>query len=147
VSQAQLLRTGKPSSTPRTFYWHLPHYTNQGSRPAGAVRDGKWKLVGHYDDERVELFDLNADISETRDLSAAEPARVAALPKRLRDWRTSVGAQENTPNPSVDLDLFKKIYVDFDSTRFDPARADDTGWKSVAAWRGRMNAAIKRPAK
>jgi len=145
VSQAQTLRTGRASSTSRTFFWHLPHYTNQGSRPAGAVRDGKWKLVEHYDDERVELFDLDADASETRDLSTAHSARAAAMRARLRDWRVSVGAQENTPNRGVDLDLYKKIYVDFDSTRFDPLRADAAGWKAAATWRERMNAAIKRP--
>jgi arylsulfatase A len=86
VSQAQLLRTGTPS-TPRVFYWHLPHYTNQGSRPAAAMRDGKWKLVEHYDDERderVELFDLDADVGERRDLSASDPARTAAMRKQLR---------------------------------------------------------------
>jgi arylsulfatase A len=146
VSQAQLLRTGRPSTMPRTFYWHLPHYTNQGSRPAGAVRDGKWKLVEHYDDERVELFDLDADVGEARDLSKVEPARTAALRKRLREWRASVGAQANGPNPSVDLDLYRKIYVDFDSTRFDPLRADEAGWKAAAVWRERMNDAVKRPA-
>ncbi|MEI9893648.1 MAG: sulfatase-like hydrolase/transferase [Chthoniobacter sp.] len=30
---------------PRTLYWHFPNYTNQGSKPAGAVRDGEWKLI------------------------------------------------------------------------------------------------------
>ena len=25
----------------RTLYWHFPNYTNQGSKPAGAVRDGQ----------------------------------------------------------------------------------------------------------
>ena len=38
VSQMNVLRTGKPASTARTFFWHIPHYTNQGSRPAGAVQ-------------------------------------------------------------------------------------------------------------
>src|SRR5688500_18167410 len=89
VSRAQLLKTGK-SSASATFYWHLPHYTNQGSRPAGAIRDGKWKVVEHYDDQRAELFDLDEDIREARDLSAREPARTAALRTRLRAWRASV---------------------------------------------------------
>ena len=129
------------------LYWYLPHYTNQGSRPAGAVRDGKWKLVEHYDDERAELFDLDADVGETRDLSTSDPARVAALRTRLREWLASVGAQTNTPNPSVDQDLYRQIYVDFDSTRFDPLRADEAAWKAAAIWRARMNAAIKRPVK
>jgi arylsulfatase A-like enzyme len=147
VSQIRLLRTGTSSAASRTFYWHIPHYTNQGSRPAGAVRDGKWKLVEHYDDERVELFNLDVDVSETRDLSAEDPARTAALRRRLRAWRTAIAAQENTPNPSADLNLYKRIYVDFDSTRFDPLRADEAAWKAAATWRERMNAAVKGPEK
>ena len=67
--------------------------------------------------------------------------------KQLRDWKTAVGAQENTPNPSVDLDLYKRIYTAFDSTRFDPLRADEQAWKAAAAWRGRMDAAINTPVK
>jgi hypothetical protein len=58
----------------------------------------------------------------------------------------SQGAQENTRNPGFDHDLYNRIYVEFDSTRFDPLRADDTTWKAVVAWRERMNAAVKRPA-
>lgn len=41
--------------------WHLPHYNNQGNRPAGAIREGRWKLVERYDDGRVELYDLASD--------------------------------------------------------------------------------------
>ena len=145
ISQAALLRTGKPSSASRTFYWHIPHYTNQGSRPAGAMRDGRWKLVEHYDDEHVELFDLQTDIAETKDVSAADPARTAALRKQLRDWRTAVAAQENTPNPALEMDLYRRIYVDFDATRFDPLRADDAAWKAAATWRQLMDEASKRP--
>jgi arylsulfatase A-like enzyme len=142
VNQASLLRTGKPSPL-RTLFWHLPHYTNQGSRPAGAVRDGAWKLVEHYDSEDVELFNLETDAGEARNLAKAEPARMATLRQRLREWRRSVGAQENTPNPSVDLSLYRPLYVDFDPTRFDPLRADDSAWNGIAAWRERMNAAVK----
>ena len=126
ISQATLLRSGRPSDRP--LYWHIPHYTNQGSRPSGAVRDGNWKLVERYDDGKVELFDVSADVGETRDLSAAQPALVASLRTKLREWRTSVGAQQNAPNPNVNQELFKEIYVDFDSTLFDPLRADDAGW-------------------
>jgi len=146
ISQAQFLRAGRAPTRDRTFFWHIPHYTNQGSRPAGAVRNGPWKLVEHYDDGRVELFNLDKDPSERRDLSAVEPARTASLRAQLRDWRKAVGAQENTPNPAVDLEMYKRIYLDFDSTRFDPERADAEAWKAAAAWRQLMNAALKRPA-
>lgn len=143
ISQARLFTSGKPPAEVRTLYWHIPHYTNQGSRPAGAVREGRWKLVEHYDDQTPQLFDLGADISEQRDMSAAEPARVAALRAKLVQWRVSVAAQENTPNPNADAVLYKQIYVDFDSTRFDPLRADASAWKAVALWRQRMDAAVR----
>ncbi len=143
VSQMNLLRTGKPASGARTFFWHIPHYTNQGSRPAGAVRDGRWKLVEHYDSGQVELFDLDADVSESRDLSKTEAGRTAALRQRLREWRASMAAQENTPNPGVDVKLYDQLYVEFDPTRFDPLRADSQAWQAVALWRQRMDAAVK----
>ena len=38
------------SFSDRPLFWHFPHHTNQGSRPAGAMRDASWKLVEHYDD-------------------------------------------------------------------------------------------------
>src|SRR5262249_43689895 len=47
----------------RELYWHYPHYANQGSRPAGAVRFKEYKLIEHYEDGRRELFDLKKDIS------------------------------------------------------------------------------------
>jgi len=140
-SQAGLLRAGRSSD--RTLYWHIPHYTNQGSRPSGAVRDGKWKLVERYDDGKVELFDLSTDVAEARDLAAAQPAVARALQTKLREWRRSVGAQENTPNPNVRPELFKELYVDFDPTRFNPLEADAEAWKAVAVWRQRMDAATR----
>ena len=48
---ASLLK-GKKEKAGRMF-WHFPHYTNQGGRPGGAVRDGDWKFVVHYDTEKA----------------------------------------------------------------------------------------------
>ena len=53
----------------------------------GAVREGKWKL--HWQvvlPPKVELFDLDADPSETTDLSGAHPETVAALQQRVVDY-------------------------------------------------------------
>ena len=145
LSQAKLLRSGRAPSGSRRFFWHIPHYTNQGSRPSGAMREGKWKLVERYDDGKVELFDLSADVGETRDLAASDPGRAASMRARLRQWRQSIGAQENTPNSLFDAEMFNRIYADFDSSRFDPLRADAEAWTSAAVWRQRMNAATRRP--
>lgn len=49
-----------------------------------AVRSGKWKLVAVRD--KVELFDLHADLEESRDLAKKHPERVAALKKRYDTW-------------------------------------------------------------
>jgi arylsulfatase A len=146
IDQAQLLRTGRPAASARQLFFHIPHYTNQGSRPAGAMRDGKWKLVEHYDDDRAELYDLDADRGETKNLAASQPARTAVMRRQLKQWRTDVGAQENTPNPAVDMTRYRQLYVDFDPTRFDPLHADAAAWAAIATWRERMNAATKPPA-
>jgi arylsulfatase A-like enzyme len=83
----------------RTFYWHYPHYSNQGGRPGGAIRSGTFKLVEFFEDSRVELYDLASDPGEERDLAAAQPERAEQLRKGLAEWRKSVDAQMPTPNP------------------------------------------------
>src|SRR5262249_17320289 len=53
---------------PRTLYWHYPHYSNQGGRPGGVVRDGGDKLIEFYDTGRLELFDVQKDPGESTNL-------------------------------------------------------------------------------
>ena len=84
---------------PRPLFWHQPHYTNQGGRPVGAIREGAWKLIEHYENGACELFHLAKDVGETIDLAAKEPGRVADLRGKLENWRRNVGAQEKSPNP------------------------------------------------
>jgi hypothetical protein len=127
----------------RAFYWHSPHYTNQGSRPSGAVREGDWKLVEHYDDGRLELFDLARDIGEKDDLSAKEPQRAAALRDKLAAWRKAVGAQENKPNPDYDAALAKKLYADMDTSWLTPARTAAETAEKLRDWRAGMDAAVR----
>ena len=59
---------------PRALFWHFPHYTNQGGRPAGAIREGDWKLVEQFEDGSLELYNLAQDIGEENNLAASEPA-------------------------------------------------------------------------
>jgi arylsulfatase A-like enzyme len=83
----------------RALFWHYPHYSNQGGRPGGAVREGKFKLLEFFEDDRVEIYDLEADPGEQKDLAASDPERAAAMRKKLADWRQAVGAQMPVPNP------------------------------------------------
>ena len=76
-----------------TLYWHYPHYGNQGGRPGGAVRQGDWKLVEWFEDERLELYNLAEDVGEQHDLAPDMPDRARELSERLQAWRREVGAQ------------------------------------------------------
>jgi arylsulfatase A-like enzyme len=143
VSLAGLL-TGRGPAPARSLFWHFPHYTNQGSRPSGAMRDGNWMLVEYYDDEAVELYDLAADVRETRDLAAQHPERVAKMRAALAAWRREVSAQTNRPNPNFDPAKYLALYRDVDASRFDPAQADQAQWKKMWAWRKDMNAVLPR---
>jgi arylsulfatase A-like enzyme len=127
----------------RTLCWHFPNYTNQGGRPAGAIRDGDWKLVEQFEDGSVELYNLRQDIGEANDVAASEPARAADLRRKLELWRTSVGARMPTPNPEFDAALHRRLYVEQDPSRLvagATAAATEPDWKE---WRKAMNAAVK----
>ncbi|WP_269542200.1 sulfatase [Cerasicoccus fimbriatus] len=118
----------------RPLFWHFPHYTNQGGRPCGAMRDGDWLLVERYDVETAELYNLAADISEREDLAAENPQQLAAMQAALDTWRQEIGAQYNTPNPDCNEELFRKLYVDTDPSQFDPLNATDEQWAEIQQW-------------
>lgn len=75
------------------LYWHYPHYSNQGGIPGGAIRQGQYKLIERYEDGRVHLYDLKADIGERSDLAASMPDRVERMRSQLHAWYKSVNAQ------------------------------------------------------
>jgi arylsulfatase A-like enzyme len=60
---------------PRTLFWRSGHYR--------VVRDGDWKLQVSERPKRAWLFDLAADPTEQRDLSAAMPEKVAELRAKI----------------------------------------------------------------
>lgn len=91
---------GKPFERGPIF-WHFPHYSNHGMQsPAGAIRDGDFKLIEYFENGTVQLFNLREDLGEQRNLASTEPAKVKALSKRLHAWRKSVGAKMMKPNPN-----------------------------------------------
>jgi arylsulfatase A-like enzyme len=66
--------------------------------PGGAVRDGRWKLIEWYEGF-TELYDLEADPSESKNVAQEHTDIVAELRQRLSQWRREVGAKMPTPNP------------------------------------------------
>jgi len=84
------------------IYWHYPHYHPGGATPYSAIREGDFRLVEFFENNRVELYNLKDDLGETKDLASAMPDKTAALKQKLHDWRARVGAQMPTPNPAFD---------------------------------------------
>ncbi len=94
---------GAEAVTDRTLYWHYPHYHGgSGMKPAGAVRDGRYKLIEWYEElllgeaGAIELYDLENDIGEQHNLADEMPEKAEALQNDLHNWRESVDAQMPT---------------------------------------------------
>src|SRR4029453_1844541 len=91
------LLTGRGQFTRDALYWHYPHYSNQSmnagdlDQPGAAIRQGDYKLIEFYQDNRIELYDLKNDLSEQHDLGRSRPRQAAALRQRLAAWREAVG--------------------------------------------------------
>ncbi len=101
VSLLPLLADPKRNLKREAIHFHHPHYHH--SRPACAIRMGRWKLIEFLDfTGDVELYDLQADIGESKNLVEERKGLVAMLRTKLRDWRWEAGARMPIRNPSYD---------------------------------------------
>ena len=102
------LLKGTGSLKRKAIFWHFPAYL-QGSggtwrtTPAGAVRQGKWKLLEFFENGRLELYNLERDIGEKNNLARISPKKTKELHNLLRNWRKSVNATVPTQlNPKYE---------------------------------------------
>jgi len=94
-----LLGSGEGLYDKRPLFWHYPHFSNQLGRPAGAVRQGDYKLVELYETGKLELYNIREDVSESIDLSGKMKDKTQEMYKMLVAWRESVKAQMPEVNP------------------------------------------------
>lgn len=80
---------GEEPQQPRELAWYL--YGNR------AVRDGKWKLTWGVTRAKWELFDLEADRTETHDLADRQPDRVARMQDAWLRWAKRVELKNLEP--------------------------------------------------
>ena len=72
---------------------------------------GDWKLIYYHLDQRFELFNLESDIGETKNLSKNNPNKLVELANDLTNYLISVDAQmpsykntvQKVPFPSKSL--------------------------------------------
>lgn len=83
--------------------WHFPYYHPpsfyEGTKPCSAIRKGDYKLIYFYEDDRIELYNLNIDIQEEYDLSLIKPELASSLKNYLFDYLHDVNARFPTTNP------------------------------------------------
>lgn len=115
VSLVPLL-TGQGSIPDRALYWHFPIYLQSyagkeddahdpffRTRPGSTMRYGKWKLHEYFEDGRLELYDLEADPGERKNLAKKRKAKAEELHGMLERWRKDMGAPVPTEdNPKYD---------------------------------------------
>jgi arylsulfatase A-like enzyme len=99
LSVAALLKAPESRLGREAIYFHYPHYYAT-TTPVSAVRAGDWKLLEYHEDSRVELYNLQDDLSESQELAAMYPERARELRDRLHAWRKVVQARMPTPNPN-----------------------------------------------
>ena len=136
------LCTGDVAQEERTFFWHFPNYTNQGGRPASAIRQGKWKLIEQLEDQSLELYDLESDVGESKNVVGENSEIAQRLAGELRRWRQQVGAQMLRPNPDFDPALHRALYIDKDPSKWQAASTATLTAEGWQDWRKGMNQAV-----
>jgi arylsulfatase A-like enzyme len=78
---------GETSSPHDSLFW----VWNQGRRYQWrAIRQGEYKLIRASDSDAWELYDVVADVGETKNLARLQPERVKKLANKFAEWLTAV---------------------------------------------------------
>lgn len=103
------LLSGTGNIQSRSLYWHNPKYSWSrkaaviwADRPASAILKENYKLIYYYEPgERysLELFDLDNDISESKNLAQQMPEKANALKEELLVWLETTQAMQPIENP------------------------------------------------
>ena len=77
----------------RNLFWHYPHYSNSGSKPASVIRSGDYKLIHWYETGTNTLYNLKEDLAEETDLTKQHPEKAKALKTKLDNWLKEINAK------------------------------------------------------
>lgn len=92
----------------RPLFWHYPHYGNQGGEPSSIIREGHWKLIHYWEDNRNELYNLKEDPSEQNNIAAQNTETTEKLHNSLMLWLDSVNAKKPLKDPIYNEALAEK---------------------------------------
>ncbi|MGI9550170.1 MAG: sulfatase [Aurantibacter sp.] len=90
------LLQGELKNLERPLVWHYPNEwgpSGPGIGASSAMRMGEMKFIYYHANGGMELFSLNEDIGETKNLMEEQPEKAKELAKVLSDYLRSVAAQ------------------------------------------------------
>ena len=94
------LRDKNKKDNEKILLWHYPNnWTNinlKGISWGSALRKGNWKVLYFHKAGKLELYDLNADIGELKDLSVLQPAKLEEMATLLTNELKKRGAKMPT---------------------------------------------------
>ncbi|MEX0320933.1 MAG: sulfatase [Puniceicoccaceae bacterium] len=83
---------GKPLSRSKPIFWEWRG--GMGGRdymwPYNGIRDGKWKMLVNQELNRLELYDIESDWAEKRNVAKQHPEIVQKLSRKLNAWKKSL---------------------------------------------------------
>ena len=81
--------------------WHFPHYHGSLWKPGSAIRNGDWKLLKFYEENKLELYNLKNDMSEKNDLSSTYPLIVKKLSNKMDEMLIEMDGKVPTINQNL----------------------------------------------
>ena len=104
VSYVSVLNQTGPLNR-RAFFNYFPHGQSPGRAGGVWVRSDDHKLIRWFglpasDPDRLELYNLKADLGETTNLAAKDPTRVRDLDQLIDNFLADTGATYPRPNPA-----------------------------------------------
>ena len=83
------------------IFWHFPHYHGSLWKPGSAIRNGDWKLLRFYEENKLELYNLKDDLSEQTDLSVKYPLIVKKLSNKMDEMLIEMNGKVPTINQNL----------------------------------------------
>jgi len=85
------------------IFQHFPGYLGAGAdtwrtTPVSTICAGEWKLMEFLEDGQLELYNLDQDIGESKNLAQTNAAKTKELHDRLIAWRKEISASMPTRN-------------------------------------------------